>query len=688
MKKLVALLLCLLMLLSVASCGYGAEFALPHFDGSDLSNGYDTDLLYKNNSDFWGGDSGVIWVSKEQNPEWGGYFYQYMSGCAGVANSVPSTENGETPPLEHANGRVPAYHGITAISRSKDLNDWQLCGQVDNGLAIRIELDEWLQTSLWAPEAIYDPVTDLYYMFFSAASKINDGSIPGANYSSSNYLYDRFYLGIAVSESPAGPFRLVDRTNFDAETGEFKTDENGEIIHCINPAFMLDKELDELFYTEEFKSRADFVNKDEDFSAIDINPVFDYDEEGNRVFYIYFVKHVSRNNTDGNQIWVIRMKDMVTPEYETITKCVPTFHGLTVRYKGEDDGSEFPADPNYPRHLDSSWETIFEDENGNKKEDLPASEQKNEWSVVEAPQMLTTTDKDGNKVYLVTYSPRGVGSGDYDVKWAYGYSPFGPFYKTVDNWTNTTLGVDATNNFMSNLGHVQFIEVEDEWWIAHWECPEPFTGGVNPGRIYALSSMSWQYEESLGINIPVANGPHLSLQRNPKVYSGYGNVAPEATITATNATGTKYLNDELVVTMKRYESRQLTITGNSTITMEFAEPKTVRGILIHNAYDFAESAYEYDNAFSNIKKISFVLAETPSWRTGSENVAVIQNLGFNTDYIGSGTLNYIQSAAAAVATFDEIKVSKIIIEVDIADKICKVPDSKNIKISEIEVLGK
>ena len=469
---------------------------------------YDKSLFYKNDYSIDCADPGAVWVSKEMNEEWGGYFYQYMSGCAGVANSVPSTENGETPPLEHANGRVPAYYGITAISRSKDLNDWQLCGQVDNGLAIRIELDEWLQTSLWAPEAIYDPVTDLYYMFFSAASKINDGSIPGAEYSSSNYLYDRFYLGIAVSENPAGPFRLVDNTNFDATTGEFKRDGNGEIIHCINPAFMLDKELDNLFYTDEFKSSSDFVNKDEDFSAIDINPVFDYDEEGNRTFYIYFVKHVSRNNTDGNQIWVIRMKDMVTPEYETITKCVPTYHGLTVRYKGADDGSEFPADPAYPRHLDSSWETIFEDADGNKKEDLPASEQKNEWSVVEAPQMLVTKDKDGKKVYLVTYSPRGVGSGDYDVKWAYGYSPFGPFTKTVDNWTNTTLGVDATNNFMSNLGHVQFLEVGGEWWIAHWECPEPFTGGVNPGRIYALSSMSWQYEESLGFS--GNRGPDLS----------------------------------------------------------------------------------------------------------------------------------------------------------------------------------
>ena len=110
MKKfhlLVCLTVCAVICFSLIGCGGNSGFRLSYADGMNLSEGYDTDLLYKNNSDFWGGDSGVIYVSKEQSEEYGGYFYQYMSECAGVANVIPSTENGETPPLQH-NGKCSA----------------------------------------------------------------------------------------------------------------------------------------------------------------------------------------------------------------------------------------------------------------------------------------------------------------------------------------------------------------------------------------------------------------------------------------------------------------------------------------------------------------------------------------------------------------------------------------------------
>ena len=78
MKKriLITALACGLMF-SFAGCGKVKVegFELSHYDGSDFSNGYDSDLLYKNTSEFLGGDSGVIWVSEEEDPEYGGYFY-------------------------------------------------------------------------------------------------------------------------------------------------------------------------------------------------------------------------------------------------------------------------------------------------------------------------------------------------------------------------------------------------------------------------------------------------------------------------------------------------------------------------------------------------------------------------------------------------------------------------------------
>ena len=158
MKKLLSLLLVGITAFSFASCGGGTVnldgFELGHFDGSDTSAGWDTDLLYKNTSEFLGGDSGVIWVSEEQDPEYGGYFYQYMSECGHVHNnSVPSNSQGETA----VNKNDAAYTSHIAVSRSKDLYDWELVGDVDNGLGMIVGLDAFMTQGIWAPETVYCP---------------------------------------------------------------------------------------------------------------------------------------------------------------------------------------------------------------------------------------------------------------------------------------------------------------------------------------------------------------------------------------------------------------------------------------------------------------------------------------------------------------------------------------------------
>lgn len=70
-------------------------------------------------------------------------------------------------------------------------------------------------------------------MYFSSASKVNDGSVPGAEYSSNaTNLFYRFYLGIAISDTPVGPFTLVTAKDY---YGEEKPNLNGDIITDINP---------------------------------------------------------------------------------------------------------------------------------------------------------------------------------------------------------------------------------------------------------------------------------------------------------------------------------------------------------------------------------------------------------------------------------------------------------------------
>lgn len=95
-KRVLAVALACGFAFSFASCAKsGKGFELGHFDGSDTANGYDSALLYQNTSEFLGGDSGVIWVSEEEDPEYGGYFYQYMSEAGSVYNNgVPSDQDG------------------------------------------------------------------------------------------------------------------------------------------------------------------------------------------------------------------------------------------------------------------------------------------------------------------------------------------------------------------------------------------------------------------------------------------------------------------------------------------------------------------------------------------------------------------------------------------------------------------
>lgn len=666
------------------------KFELSRFDGMNLEEGYDTSLLYRNTTDFRAGDAGLIYVSEEEadklnvdnRDEYGGWFYQYCT-AGGVVNSVPSTADGKTPSEKTGE---KAYQAHVMISRSRDLNDWELCGEVDNGLGLIVENDEWVLNQVWAPECIYDAETNKYYLYFSACSQINDGvAVNGVEklYSDSEKTYDRFYIGVAVSDTPAGPFRLVSSENVYGDAKQ--TNPNGKVITSINPAIMIDKECDEYFYTEEFKNQADFAERDEIFSAIDIHPVF-LDGE----LYIYFVKHISTGGVDGNTVWGMKMKDMVTPDYSTISMLVGSYMNSTenndimqgeyetdivrVEYKGSTHN-----DSNYPRHLARSWMRYTTYEDGTQKENSPNG---CEMGIVEGPQMLTTKDKEGETVYIMTYSVRGVENYYYDVKMAYSYDPLGGYVKATEEQGATILGVDKeANNFMSNLGHVQFLNVNGELWCCHCERQAAFNG-LDQGRFYALASVSWVYlDESLNFPIPIVNGPTTSLQPLPSVYTGYRNIASKAQVEASNVVddSLSYLTDGMVVTNGVHAEKEFTAKNNSTtITLTYDEAVSVRGILLYNSYKYAKT-------FKSVSKITFTLAETPSWHAKDAEECVITDLLYNVDEYMSTDKKQLQPGSAAVATFDEIKVTKIVIEFDAEDKL---GEGEELSLSEIVVLGK
>ena len=697
--------------LLAAGCGNGESFRLAHSDGMNTEAGYDTDLLYKNNSELWGGDSGVIWVPEERDPEYGGYFYQYMSEVALLTNTTPSSDGSETPAWPDFENGTAAYTSYVVVTRSKDLNDWEICrDSLDGGMALRVENDEWLYGKVWAPECLYDEESGKYFLYFSAWSKRNNDDLraQGARYSDALEDSERTYLSVAVSDSPVGPFYLASSVksdpvygNYDPDENEFLLDEEGNRKPAVNPAYMIDEEGDKLFYTDEYRARDDFADKDEVFVAIDAHPF-----RGENGMYFYFSRSRTGKEaekigkeegvTEYNVLWGMRLLDMVTPDYSTLSFVVAntweaeanfreseakgnigkTF--VRVEYKGKDyvdpDNPEFPNDPEYPRHLSTSWVRYTTYADGSEQSDTEMTDGR----TAEAPQMLTTKDKDGKTVYLLTYSPISVSNPNYNVKFAYSYNPLSGFVKPTAEQGAVILGLDEKNTFMTNLGHVQFLEVDGQWWIVHWEYPDPF-GVMDIGRIYALSSMTWQYEERLGFNVPVANGPTKSLQPLPSVASGYRNVADCASATATNVLGDseKYLNDGLVVTAGRNADKEFRADGESTITLTFDEPVYIRGILVYQSYN-------YLNAFKNISRITFTLAEVPAWYGGNADSCVIENLPYNVEEYTTGP-NALQAGSAAVATFNEILVTKIEIEIGSGDMI---GSGGELRVSEIVVLGR
>lgn len=707
-KKILSLLLATSFVMTAASCKSNDDtsyYKLSNFQPTAENEAYDTDVLYKNLSQFWGGDSGVIYVSEEEGgPEYGGYFYQYMSGCAGVyngdlsSNAVPSDKNGNAATKESDID----HYGFVACSRSKDLNDWELCGAVDNGFCLTVEPDSWIMSSVWAPETIYDAKTQKYYMYFAAKSKINPGNNPDLHYSNDNWdVFKRFYISVAVSDTPVGPFKLVSSAEYYGENGQKNengqvVDLNGDVVDRKNPVMNIG------YY---FKNNPNSIYRDKlkdvaypRWSGIDPSPFFDengdlyiyFSEHGNNIGETTMITDTNDPDYDGaqytNEVWGMKMKDMITCDYESMRLVVPSVKShsnsdqyenfdayVRCEYKGEMEGND-PADypvyefASYKRYL--SWDDDDPEEKWNVSSNT--EDYNNCGNIVEGPQMITTKDKYGKTVYIMTYAPLGVGAAKYDIKWAYSYDPLKGFIKPKGAEFSSILGVDINNDFMTNLGHAAIVKAGDEIWISHWEYPEAFSNW-DSGRIHAVTRMTWVDVEGYDFPIPVGNGPNKSCQAKPQVSTGYKNISSLAKITVSKGDKdtVKYLNDDLVVTASKFADKQFSSKGKTKVTMSFDSAQTIRGILIHNSYS-------YDTAFKDIVHLKFTLED------GS--VIGIDKVGLDMDYVteeSESSVGWIEPGLAAVATFGEIKVTKIEFTVENFYNA-----NGNFKISEIEVLGK
>ncbi len=271
-KRLLAAVLAVLMCVLAVGCAAEESLVYMNYGTGIDENGLYNTALYGNNglSDPSGADPGVFYVSKEEDPEYGGYFYRYHTSFTG---SVPDTEYYTSEGIEI----LVAY-----CDRSADLYHWEPAGALAGSYSLGIREFDWCNDYFWAPEVIRNPENGKYYMYFSASARQGLGF---EHISDAQMYRDRFYIGIAVADTPAGPFTLI---------GEVDT-ETGYSLPTINFQVGLDLE--------------------HNIPVIDVHPYFDDNGE----FYLYFVRHSSSYYSGGNRPCGMKMLSMAYADYSTVT---------------------------------------------------------------------------------------------------------------------------------------------------------------------------------------------------------------------------------------------------------------------------------------------------------------------------------------------------------------------------------
>ena len=276
-KKILAGVLAAVLAFGLAGCGSSSSgdklVFLDYGTGIDERGNYNNELYGMNNNDTNGADPGCIYVSEEDDPVYGGYFYLYMTGW-----TLDTATTLNTPFCEE--------QGLSALAfpcyRSKNLYQWERCGSLPGGYSLQVDNEDWCSDDFWAPEILQNPSDGKYYMYFSSLISPDYG-VEGL--STSPNEYDRYYLCIAVSDSPMGPFDIL--YNTDKETG---------------------KRTPTINFREGCKI-------EHDWPAIDVSPFFD----DNGDLYMYFVKHRDSNYASDNGLWGMKMLSLTQPDYSTIT---------------------------------------------------------------------------------------------------------------------------------------------------------------------------------------------------------------------------------------------------------------------------------------------------------------------------------------------------------------------------------
>lgn len=532
---------------------------------------YDRDLFYSNTNETVIADPGVVYVSEEENEEYGGWYYMYGTGCSASYTT--------------GDGNLYAYQ----CYRSKNLMDWQLAGGFEKGYSLMFTSADWVELrseNLWAPEVIYNPADGRFYMYFSAEAKSS------ATATATTAAFDKLYLGIAVGDTPVS-FRPIG-----ADGWEY--DAYGNVLTSDTPPIDFERAYDCGI-----------------FSVIDANPFLDDDG----TLYLYFNKHTDSNPETPSLrgVWGIRMKDFVTPDYDSLTAvCSPGSVSV--------DGG-------------------LSEEGKPEIRSKGAAYNFSEGSVNEGPFMVKHEGK-----YYMTYSGNGYTSPAYSVHQAIADEPLGNFVKPQPTDGNPVLL--SNNAYVAGTGHHSVVKAGDDYMIVYARMGNPSNYGMGWVRMTGIDKLLFTENEA-GQTVMTSNGPSYTPQPMPESISGYRNLAETAIVAVSDGEGAEYLTDGMIPYYMFNEDRVYTGKTGTKITLTWDKPVSLDAIMVYNTED-------YDDAFSDIAEVRLYFAENPSWASRDYLFGVMENVPFPSEYLVDGSL---MQGAAAIMSFDTVKVNRIVITI-------------------------